>query len=266
MKKEECCSIFMITLMIAIPIGAVLALIFDIFGLISISREKTVYLILQDHGSFLGALLGAVVLAITVYVTLASQTRNIERQMKFQDEQTKLQIDAQSRQIQAQIDAEIANNLDNRSFYWFEQASDLMIDISELMRRSIPLELSPVMVNDSYNLYLSKINRLINLDIQLKIGENSEVRDYAKVTRLFFLIRACQSEIITIDHCRSEISRDIQPYISTDTHNIIMQCRELVKIGELKDLSESCRMLYQRSRYLNHSIADYIDEKMRSFF
>lgn len=48
MKKEECCSVLMTTLMIAIPIGAIIALLFDVFG-------KALF---AEYGSFMAGIMG----------------------------------------------------------------------------------------------------------------------------------------------------------------------------------------------------------------
>lgn len=52
MKKDECCSVFITTLMIVIPIGAVVALLIEIFSI------NSIYKMLTDLGSFIAGLLG----------------------------------------------------------------------------------------------------------------------------------------------------------------------------------------------------------------
>lgn len=51
-------SIFMTTLMIAIPVGAVIILIIYAFGFVAIPEEKTTYEFIKDHGSLIAGLIG----------------------------------------------------------------------------------------------------------------------------------------------------------------------------------------------------------------
>lgn len=52
MKKEECCSVFMTTLMIAVPVGSVIALLIEIFGI------NGIYKVFTDLGSFIAGIIG----------------------------------------------------------------------------------------------------------------------------------------------------------------------------------------------------------------
>lgn len=60
MKKEEYCSIFMTTLMIAIPVGAIIILIVYAFGIIAVPKDKTTYDFIKDHGSLIAGIIGII--------------------------------------------------------------------------------------------------------------------------------------------------------------------------------------------------------------
>lgn len=67
MKKEERCSEFMSTLMVAIPVGAVVALIIEIFMTVDYFAEVS-----TKHGSMIAGLLG--ILGVLILV----RNQNIE--------------------------------------------------------------------------------------------------------------------------------------------------------------------------------------------
>lgn len=80
MKKEECCSVFMTTLMIAIPIGAVIILIVYVFGIVAVPKDKTTYDFIKDHGSLIAGIFAVLAVVATITYQNINTTKQIQAQ------------------------------------------------------------------------------------------------------------------------------------------------------------------------------------------
>lgn len=78
MKKDKYIAMFMTTLMIAIPIGAVMILMVYAFGLMTIPDGKTTYDFIKDHGSLIAGLIGIVGVGILVFFQIKTHKEIIE--------------------------------------------------------------------------------------------------------------------------------------------------------------------------------------------
>ncbi|OYQ84363.1 hypothetical protein B9T21_10160 [Wohlfahrtiimonas chitiniclastica] len=70
MDKEKYIAIFMTTLMIALPIGAVMTLIVYEFGVMAVPEHKTTYDFIKDHGSLIAGFIGLFGVGILVIVQM----------------------------------------------------------------------------------------------------------------------------------------------------------------------------------------------------
>lgn len=84
MKKEECYSVFMTTLMIAIPVGAVIALLFEIFITVDYFAEVS-----TKHGSMIAGLLGILGVLILVWHQEKTTNKLIEAEREETDRELK---------------------------------------------------------------------------------------------------------------------------------------------------------------------------------
>lgn len=75
-KKEEYCSIFMTTLMFVIPIGAIASLLIEIFGFVSIPKNKSAYDFIKDHGSLIAGLIALIAAWWTIQTQYKLREKN----------------------------------------------------------------------------------------------------------------------------------------------------------------------------------------------
>ncbi|OYQ79074.1 hypothetical protein B9T12_04685 [Wohlfahrtiimonas chitiniclastica] len=67
MDKEKYIAIFMTTLMIALPIGAMMILIVYAFGIMAVPEHKTTYDFIKDHGSLTAGIISIVGVLILIW-------------------------------------------------------------------------------------------------------------------------------------------------------------------------------------------------------
>ncbi|WP_155964842.1 hypothetical protein [Wohlfahrtiimonas chitiniclastica] len=160
MKKEKYCSVLMTTLMIGIPLGAVLILIVYAFGFMTVPEGKSTYDFIVDHGSLMAGFMALIAAIIAFYSQKQSTHKQIDAQRYLALESLRI---SKIEELYSVVEGLRIKIILTRSDKVKDPVTDIDVFIHDLSKVIMLCQLHSIVDDDLLNKYKNSVHALLSV-------------------------------------------------------------------------------------------------------